>query len=68
MIESPGRVRLTTLSACAGCAAKVPASELARALRGLPAPTDPNVLVGIATSDDAGVYRLTDDLAIVQTV
>ena len=68
MIESPGPVRLTTLSACAGCAAKVPASELARALRGLPAPTDPNVLVGIATSDDAGVYRLTDDLAIVQTV
>ncbi len=68
MIESPGRVRLTTLSTCAGCAAKVPASELARALRGLPAPTDPNVLVGIATSDDAGVYRLTDELAIVQTV
>src|SRR5665213_1181918 len=38
------------------------------ALRGLPAPTDPNVLVGISTSDDAGVYRLTDELAIVQTV
>jgi selenide,water dikinase len=30
--------------------------------------TDPNVLVGIATSDDAGVYRLSDDLALVQTV
>ena len=68
MIESPGRVRLTSLSACAGCAAKVPSSELARALRDLPPPTDPNVLVGIATSDDAGVYRLTPDLAMVQTV
>jgi selenide,water dikinase len=68
MIESPGPVRLTSLSACAGCAAKVPASELARALRGLLPPTDPNVLVGIAGSDDAGVYRLTDELAIVQTV
>jgi selenide,water dikinase len=30
--------------------------------------TDPNVLVGIATSDDAGVYRLSSDLALVQTV
>lgn len=37
-------------------------------LRHLPAPTDPNVLVGIATSDDAGVYRINDDVAIVQTV
>jgi selenide,water dikinase len=34
----------------------------------LPQPTDPNVLVGIATSDDAGVYRLTDEIALVQTV
>jgi selenide,water dikinase len=69
MIESPGKpVRLTSLSACAGCAAKVQASELARALAGLPAPTDPNVLVGISTSDDAGVYRLSDELAMVQTV
>jgi selenide,water dikinase len=37
-------------------------------LRRLPAQTDPNVLVGYGTSDDAGVYRLSDDLAIVQTV
>ena len=68
MIESPGRVRLTELSACAGCAAKVPASVLAEALRGLSLPHDPNVLVGIATNDDAGVYRISDDLALVQTV
>jgi selenide,water dikinase len=31
-------------------------------------PTDPNLIVGVSTHDDAGVYRLTDDLAIVQTV
>jgi selenide,water dikinase len=38
-------------------------------LSGLPKqPTDPNVLVGFDTADDAGVYRLRDDLAIVQTV
>jgi selenide,water dikinase len=36
-------------------------------LRHLPAPTDPNLLVGISTADDAGVYRLSDDLALVQT-
>jgi selenide,water dikinase len=34
----------------------------------LPRQTDPNVLVGYATSDDAGVYRLSDELALVQTV
>ncbi len=37
-------------------------------LRRLPRPTDPNLLVGFETNDDAGVYRLTDDLALVQTV
>ena len=34
----------------------------------MPLSDDPNVLVGIATSDDAGVYRLRDDVALVQTV
>lgn len=37
-------------------------------LRRLPRPSDPNLLVGFETSDDAGVYRLSDDLALVQTV
>jgi selenide, water dikinase len=37
-------------------------------LRRLPRPTDPNLLVGLETSDDAGVYRLTDEIALVQTV
>jgi len=37
-------------------------------LRRLPLPNDPNVLVGFNTNDDAGVYLLNDDLAIVQTV
>lgn len=37
-------------------------------LRRLPRPTDPNLLVGFETSDDAGVYRLTDEIALVQTV
>jgi selenide, water dikinase len=37
-------------------------------LRRLPPPNDPNLLVGFETSDDAGVYRLTDEMALVQTV
>ncbi len=37
-------------------------------LRHLPRPSDPNLLLGIGTDDDAAIYRLTDDLALVQTV
>jgi selenide, water dikinase len=37
-------------------------------LKRLPRPTDENLLVGFETSDDAGVYRLSDELALVQTV
>lgn len=37
-------------------------------LKRLPRPTDPNLLVGFETSDDAGVYRVTDEIALVQTV
>jgi len=41
---------------------------LAQVLAGLPPIDDPNVLVGTATADDAGVYRLNDEIALVQTV
>lgn len=37
-------------------------------MRKLPQPTDPNLLVGFSTSDDAGVYRISDEMALVQTV
>jgi len=52
----------------AGCAAKLSPGILESVLRGLPRPSDPNVLVGFSTNDDAGIYRLTEDLALVQTV
>ena len=39
-----------------------------KVLSGLPRSENPNVLVGFDTADDAGVYRLSDDLALVQTV
>ena len=61
-------LRLTHLSACAGCASKVDASVLAQVLRELPPIADPNVIVGHSSADDAGVYRLDDARALVQTV
>jgi selenide,water dikinase len=61
-------VKLTSLSHGAGCGCKLPAAALGPLVRGLPAPVDPAVLVGSATSDDAAVVRVADDLAIVQTV
>jgi selenide, water dikinase len=61
-------VALTSLSHGAGCGCKLPAEALHPLVAGL-APTDrDDVLVGFSTSDDAGVVRLRDDLAIVQTV
>jgi len=42
-------------------------SEIVKEFAGA-AKTDPNLLVGFETGDDAGVYRLTDELALVQTV
>lgn len=61
-------VQLTSLSHGAGCGCKLPAAALGPLLAGLPTSPDENVLVGFDTSDDAGVYRLREDLAIVQTV
>jgi selenide, water dikinase len=62
-------VTLTSLSHGAGCGCKLPAAAIAPLLDRLGPPVrDPNVLVGFQTSDDAGVYRVRDDLAIVQTV
>jgi selenide,water dikinase len=61
-------VRLTSLSHGAGCGCKLPAGALHDLVARLPVATDPDVLVATQTADDAGVYRLRDDLAIVQTV
>ena len=61
-------VKLTKLSRCAGCGAKVGAGVLARLLEGLQVHRDHNLLVGFDRSDDASVYKLSDELALVQTV
>ena len=61
-------IKLTKLANCAGCGAKVGAGVLAQLLEGLPVHRDPNLLVGFDKSDDAAVYRVSDELALVQTV
>ena len=61
-------VKLTKLANCAGCGAKVGAGVLAKLLDGLKVRQDPNLLVGFDKSDDASVYKVSDDLALVQTV
>jgi selenide,water dikinase len=60
--------RLTANVKAAGCAAKLSPKLLDRVLASIPRWPDENVLVGFDTSDDAGVYQLTPDLALVQTV
>jgi selenide,water dikinase len=59
--------RLTQLSHGAGCACKLSPAALESILGSLPRSNDPNLLVGAETSDDAAVYRLSDELAIVST-
>jgi selenide,water dikinase len=60
--------KLTAFARCAGCAAKLGAGELTRALSSVPVLPDPRLLVGRETFDDAGVFILSDDVALVQTV
>lgn len=61
-------VKLTKLSKCAGCGAKVGAGVLSKLLKDIPVLTDENLLVGFDKSDDAAVYRISDTQAIVQTI
>jgi selenide,water dikinase len=62
-------VPLTSLSHGAGCGCKLPAAAIGPLLSSLPTVgADPAVIVGFQTSDDAGVYQLTDELALVHTV
>lgn len=60
-------VKLTKLASCAGCGAKVGAGTLARMLEGFETHYDPRLIVGYDKSDDASVYVINDDVALVQT-
>src|SRR4051794_28211619 len=55
----------TSIETCGGCAAKYPPRKLQELLSSLPIPSDPNLLVGLDPADDAAVYRLDDEHALV---
>lgn len=61
-------IKLTQYVAKGGCACKLGPQILAKVLQGISFPTSPQVLVDSKTADDAGVYRLSEDMALVQTV
>jgi len=66
--EKAEPVRLTQQVKAGGCASKLAPGSLSRVLSALPVQADSNLLVGFETSDDAGIYRIAPDLALVQTV
>jgi selenide,water dikinase len=68
MAVAPDHPRLTELSHGAGCACKIGAADLRRLRSALPLSADPALLVGLDPADDAAVYRLSEELALVQTL
>ncbi len=67
-LEHAQPVRLTQQVKAGGCASKLPAGSLRQVLSALPAQSNPDLLVGFDTSDDAGIFRISHDLALVQTI
>ena len=61
------KVDLLQMVEYGGCSAKISPKQLEEILKYLPLPKDPNILVDIDTHDDAGVYRVNDQLALVLT-
>jgi selenide,water dikinase len=61
------KVDLLQMVEYGGCSAKISPMQLEEILKYLPLPKDPNILVDIDTHDDAGIYRVNDDLALVLT-
>jgi selenide, water dikinase len=69
-VLSHGSTKLTELTDCGGCAAKLGADLLADALSGLGAagPESPELIAGLSPADDAAAYRISDDLAVIGTL
>jgi len=66
--DAAGDIELTKLVENAGCASKINQDDLKKALAGLPEIFNPRVLVSSSTCDDAGIYKLSERLALVQSV
>ena len=62
------QLKLTSLVRNAGCASKISPADLEAVLTRLPAVNDPAVISGLAAADDAAIYRIADNLCLVQTV
>ena len=62
------KIRLTQTVAAAGCAAKLDPGLLTELLSSVEMPVNENLIVGIEKLDDAGVYKITDEIALVQTL
>jgi len=60
-------LKLTEWTSCGGCAAKWGASLLTDLVRDMPAAADPSLLVGLAPFDDAAIYQVAPDVALVST-
>ena len=62
------KLKLTSLVRNAGCASKISPADLETVLKRLPEVNDPAVISGLAAADDAAIYRIADNLCLVQTV
>src|SRR5215218_1498357 len=63
-----GGIKLTQLASCGGCAAKYSAARLEELLRGFVPVEAENLLVGLSPADDAAVYKLDDERALIFTL
>lgn len=61
-------IRLTQMTSSAGWAAKIGPEDLAKALSNLPKIESDKLIVGLDTADDAAVYKLNEEMALIQTL
>src|SRR5256714_9843237 len=67
-VETQSSIRLTVVASCGGCVAKYSAERLEQLLAGFVPVEEENLLVGLAPADDAAVYRLDDERALIFTL
>ncbi len=67
-IKHEQKIKLTHYTKGMGCACKLRPQELEQVLKNLSLPDNPNILIGTNTADDAAIYKINDNTAIVQTV
>ncbi|MCG8412100.1 MAG: selenide, water dikinase SelD [Bacteroidales bacterium] len=66
--ENCEQIKLTKYTKGLGCACKLRPQELEKILKDLPVTSNPNILIDTNNSDDAAVYKINDDTALVQTL